>query len=418
VEGGFLELGSGSVVWGTGWKLVSKAAQKVSLTVVLSVFFSFLMGAAVSSVRMPFAPPDPSSGASGSFSFLVYGDIQDNYRDGHRDLVEQMLAEPSASLVFNTGDISPDDGKHYDRDFFPIIRDLAVTTPFFPGLGNHDIQWKQSGGRLGFRSFFQATFRFLAQYSDNSHLRPPDGEKLWYTLVHKGVQFIVLDSNLFIDEGKYRKTHELPSYDGFLEDQLSWLQAILEKHYGDSDIRARFIFFHHSPFISHETTRPFNLGGHPGHSRMLISQEIPSGNGNRIKYLLDLFRYYRVTAVFTGHEHYYERWRESIFANGKIRNQINWIVTGMGGVKPRGKALYRSGEIADFLEDQDFYQDYLNRVSEIDPEWTSELRHLHPDEEDSSSRFHNYIRVDVDPEGIYFQTKDVSGEIRDSGRLQ
>ena len=43
------------------------------------------------------------------FSFLVYGDIQDNFKKGHQALVRQMLTE-EASLVFNTGDVSDDGG--------------------------------------------------------------------------------------------------------------------------------------------------------------------------------------------------------------------------------------------------------------------------------------------------------------------
>lgn len=69
---------------------------------------------------MPFVPlldKDPVPSLSPSFSFIVYGDIQEDYQNGHQALVEHMFLEDADSVV-NTGDILRDDGRYYTRDFF------------------------------------------------------------------------------------------------------------------------------------------------------------------------------------------------------------------------------------------------------------------------------------------------------------
>jgi hypothetical protein len=245
----------------------------------------------------------------------------------------------------------------------------------------------------------------------------PANQRMWYAFVHKSVLFVVLDSNLFIQEGKYQRTHSLPVYQDYLSEQLTWLEQTLEKYGEDPGIRARFVVFHHSPFVSRETVRPFNMGGHPGHSRMVINLELPSERSDGIRYMLDLFRYHGITAVFTGHEHYYERWQETVRADGQVKRQINWIVSGMGGVKPRGKAIFREDEITALVDKKKEFQEYLERASVVDPAWTSELLHVYPNEGEPESRFHNYVKITVESDKVILETKDVKGEVRDSGKL-
>jgi hypothetical protein len=105
---------------------------------------------------MPFVPlldEDPAPSLSSSFSFIVYGDIQENYQNDHQALVEHMLLE-DADFVVNTGNISRDDGRYYTRDVFPVIEKLAERIPFFPALENHDVDWDSPVSRYRFSNLF------------------------------------------------------------------------------------------------------------------------------------------------------------------------------------------------------------------------------------------------------------------------
>lgn len=364
-------------------------------------------------VTMPFASLNDSEQPR-TFSFLVYGDIQGNYQKSHNALVERMLEE-SVDLVFNTGDISPDHGEHYARDFYPVIQKLAERVPFFPSLGNHDVVWDSPVSRHPFYVFFSEAFDYLSRQTNNEHLLDSANQKLWYSLLYEDVLFIVLDSNLFIDEGRYRRTHRLQAYRNHLAEQMNWVKNLLEKSSSRPEIRAKFVFFHHSPFISRETRPVLMWGGHPGHRRMVVNQTVPSERSGGKLYLLDLFRLHRVTAVFTGHEHYYERWREVIKDKGRMSHALHWIVSGLGGVKPRGSPDYQEDEIQELLEEEDTYRDYLKRVSDLNVDWKAELQHMYPNESSPEARFPNYVLVEVNGSAVQFQTKDKSGRIRDQG---
>ncbi len=368
---------------------------------------------------MPFVPlveeePDPSG--SPSFSFIVYGDIQENYQSSHQTLIEHMLLE-DAAFVVNTGDIFQDDGRYYTRDFYPAIEKLAQRVPFFPALGNHDVDWDSPVSRHRFSNFFRKTFNHPAAHPGNSHLGDPTSQKVWHSFVYQDALFMVLDSNLFIDEGHYQSTHSLVPYRGYLRQQLVWVRDTLRNASQDPRIRARFVFFHHSPFVSEQTSPvPFiGAGGHPGHSHMVVNQRVPSGEPGKTLYLLDLFRKHRVTAVFTGHEHFYERWRETIYQNAQPIHQLNWVVSGLGGTRPRGRPEYQQEKIEKLLKEGEVYHDYVERIRDVNSEWTAQLRHDYPTRKEASGRFHNYVLVTVTGSEVSFQTRDKEGEIRDQG---
>ena len=380
-----------------------------------SLLLTPVLGLAVNSVTMPVALLDE---AGEEFSFVVYGDIQGNYRDGHDRLVRHMMTE-DIDLILHTGDISADKGENYEHDFLPAIDDLASQVPFFPAPGNHDVAWGSPVSRYPYYVFFQDILHYLGGMDGNEHLRERGSQKLWYSFRHGSALFIALDSNFFIDEGKYRKTHSLDPYRGVAEEQLTWLAETLRRYHDDPSVQSRFIYFHHSPLISDElgSFPILGLGGHPGHAEMLVNLRLPETAGVPVSYLLDLFRYYRVTAVFTGHEHFYERWRETILEKGEPVHTLNGSVLGTGGVKPRGRPEYEADEIDEVLE-EDYYSEYLQRISTIDPDWQSRLEHRYPNPEDSSGRFHSYMVVTVTPTGVQFSTRDSKGQVRDFGSLQ
>lgn len=361
----------------------------------------------------PLQPPP-----KGSFSFIVYGDIQDNYRNGHDALVKRMLQE-EAAFVLHPGDISQDDGEGYESDFLPVIEPLARRLPFFPAPGNHDVYWGQPDSRARFASFFSNVLGFLSTLPPNRQLRNLEEQKLWYSFEYGGALFIALDSNLFIDEGKYSKTHSLPPYQNLVKEQLDWLFNLLRESEQDPGIRAKFVYFHHSPIISDENKPKFGmLGGHPGHRRMMINQVVPGlvGGDHRI-YLLDLLRRHKVTAVFSGHEHYYERWRELIEQDGRTIHVLNWFVVGNGGVKPRGRPLTEPKDISRLFEKYPELQQYQDRISELEPGRTSRLQHAYPNPDHPDGRFTGYTLVNVEGDKVRFESKDRDGRVRDAGLL-
>ena len=101
------------------------------------------------------------------------------------------------------------------------------------------------------------------------------GGERYYAFRKSGVAFFALDSN-YMDPK-----------------QLEWLEQSLKSSQGDWKI----CFFHHPLF---------NDGRHHGPDLDLRTQLIP------------LFQRYKVNAVFSGHEHVYERM--------KPENVVVWIV--------------------------------------------------------------------------------------------
>lgn len=96
---------------------------------------------------------------------------------------------------------------------------------------------------------------------------------------------------------------------------------------------------------------------------------------------------------------------------------LNWVVTGLGGVKPRGRPEYEREEICELLEADKVYGRHLARVSDLNPNWTAELQHAYPTEANPSARSHHYMLVTIDGSEVSFQTKDTSGDVRDEGFL-
>lgn len=204
------------------------------------------------------------------FLFVVYGDTRSN-ASSHERVVER-IRHDVPDFILGTGDMVDDGSKEKEwQIFFDIERDLLRENVLFPSLGNHD---RQGRGRTAdnFRTFFALP--------ENS----PDPER-YYAFSYAGARFLVLDSN---------------AYSFSLSDQTDWIEQQLQAAQLSPDIKHVFVIMHHPPY---------SISLHGG-QRELRERWTP------------LFERYRVSAVFSGHDHVYSR---------AERSGVRYFVTGGGG---------------------------------------------------------------------------------------
>lgn len=205
----------------------------------------------------------------GSFSFVVIGDTRSG-GDDYRELIERTM-EHRPDFVVNTGDMLSSPGRSRWADF--LEKSKLITVPYFLTVGNHDVNDKQSE----------------ELYKEEVHL---PGNKLYYSFTVDDSLFIFLDSNI---PGQDKK---------IIGDQYNWLEQALST----SDKKYKFVFVHHPLYP--ERGRGHHYGG---------SLDQYPKERDRIE---SLFVRYKVTIVFTGHEHLYLR---------KMVDGIMHIITGGGG---------------------------------------------------------------------------------------
>jgi acid phosphatase type 7 len=223
-----------------------------------------------------------TAGASGSgefataplagepFSFVVFGDSRSN-ADAHRALVERVRREVP-DFILGTGDMV-DDGSQ-DRHwqiFFTVERELLRDNVLFPAVGNHDRQGSRRTADT-FRRYFSVP------------RESPDPER-YYAFTYGNTRVLVLDSN---------------AYSFSLTDQTAWLERELEAAALDPAIKHRFVVMHHPPF----------------------SVSVHGGQPQLREMWTPLFEKYGVDAVFSGHDHCYQR---------AEHNGIRYFVSGGGG---------------------------------------------------------------------------------------
>jgi 3',5'-cyclic AMP phosphodiesterase CpdA len=210
----------------------------------------------------------PEVGADVPFTFIVFGDTRSGV-DAHRRVIER-IAQEVPDFVLGTGDMV-DDGYRQDQwqQFFDVESPVLRDNVYFPVVGNHD---RQGRGRTAdsYRAYFSV---------------PDNGDARYYGFSYAAARFLVLDSN---------------EYSFALSDQTAWLERELIAARQDPAMRHVFVVMHHPPF---------SVSLHGG-SRDLRERWTP------------LFEKYQVTAVFSGHDHVYER---------AEHNGIRYFVSGGGG---------------------------------------------------------------------------------------
>ena len=212
----------------------------------------------------------PEVGADVPITFVVFGDTRYG-TDAHRRVIERMSQEVP-DFVLGTGDMV-DEGHRQDQwqQFFEVENRMMRDNVYFPALGNHD---RQGRGRTA------DTYRAYFSVPENG------GEtERYYAFTYASSRFLVLDSN---------------EYSFALTDQTAWIERELIAARQDPSIRHVFCVMHHPPF----------------------SISLHGGNRDLRERWTPLFEKYNVTAVFSGHDHVYER---------AEHNGIHYFVSGGGG---------------------------------------------------------------------------------------
>jgi acid phosphatase type 7 len=175
-------------------------------------------------------------------------------------------------FVLGTGDMV-DDGSRQDQwqQFFDVENRMLRDNVYFPALGNHD---RQGRGRTA------DTYRAFFSVPENGG----DTER-YYAFSYASTRFLILDSNV---------------YSFSLTDQTAWLERELIAARQDPAVHHIFVVMHHPPF---------SISLHGG-ARDLRERWTP------------LFERYQVSAVFSGHDHVYER---------AEHEGVRYFVSGGGG---------------------------------------------------------------------------------------
>jgi predicted phosphodiesterase len=182
-----------------------------------------------------------------SFSFVVYGDSQEQYpwftqMERHKLVADYIAREEGISFVVHLGDFTYD-ADHLDGwdVFFEAGREMLANNTIYPVMGNHE----------AYSPFYDEVFGMSDYYAFRS------GE----------TRFLVLDTNSRAD----------------FEAQRRWLQGQLS-----SPSQWNFVFYHHPAYTSDSR----NYGGWELSRRHWEDAFLGAG----------------VSAVFSGHAHAYERY--------------------------------------------------------------------------------------------------------------
>jgi len=233
-------------------------------------------------------PPEPKPFGErvnkDSDTFLVIGDSRRGFTavewgtepsDAERIEYAERLRDEAPAFVVHVGDIartgsSPDDWHDFDVDFAPLRKGRVA---MYPALGNHEYRGPDDA----------ALDLYFARF-------PKLGRRNHYVRTFRGVQLIVLDSN--VDElGEPRA-----------ERQLVWLRKRLEESHEDDSIRAVVVVAHHPAYSNRKR---------PGESGWTRDEVVPLAA-----------QYPKARAFFAGHVHSYERF---------VLEGVHCVVTGGAG---------------------------------------------------------------------------------------
>jgi hypothetical protein len=206
------------------------------------------------------------------------------------DVLEAMRTDGPSQLVVSTGDLVQDGrrGVHW-ADFVKSHRELRSRVPYFAAPGNHE-RMETEVGRGNWDAAVGA---------------PPQPDRYWQSvdLPDSLARFVFVDANILTNvEDIYPDSVA----EALSQEQLAWVDRALRPAF-----RFRFIVMHHTLVpAGHHTT----------------DWDAPAAAARRER-LLQLCRERGVTAIFTGHEHLYQR----VFLRDVNGGGVWHITTGGGG---------------------------------------------------------------------------------------
>lgn len=237
------------------------------------------------------------------FAFVVAGDTGRGGRTQF-DVAQQMQAvHPPADFVLHTGDVVyPDGARHrYEARFFAPYQQIIARIPFWPSLGNHDVEGRGPGPPYAAHGYLE-----VFELPENGPPGLPAEMSYWFD--YADCRVVVIDSNLNAD---LLRAHVAP-----------WAREVLAA----SGPRWRFAVLHHPPYT----------GGKYGDDRRL--QDI----------LVPVFDDTGVDVVFTGHDHNYQR-IGPLRSGQPAEDGTLYIISGAGGarlynIKEHGTTALRASD--------------------------------------------------------------------------
>jgi predicted MPP superfamily phosphohydrolase len=219
------------------------------------------------------------------FKFVLYGDNRSD-ASMHAAIV-RMIEKAPADFLLHTGDmVQTGDNESEWQEFFQIETKLLASRCIFAAVGNHELTTPDPTGQVNFLRYFAST-------DDDGRERP----HLYGSFRWSNTRFFMLNA-----------------MDTWTGEEKDWLKNELAVAMNEPGLVHRIAVMHHGPFSS---------GRHGGNVRL-------HANG-----IVDILRDGKVTVVFAGHDHLYDR--------GEGQG-IKYVVSGGAGAPlySRGKGAQES----------------------------------------------------------------------------
>jgi phosphatidylserine/phosphatidylglycerophosphate/cardiolipin synthase-like enzyme len=273
-------------------------ARLTGLTAATTYNYDILVGGEDANPQADTFTTAPSAG-SGTVTFVAIGDSGTGSTEQRQ--IASLIDAQWFDLMLHGGDIAygnsggTGDGSYQTLNdwFFSIYRNSLRGKPVFPSVGNHDSRASNLDGKHYLDMFV------LPRNGGNGSY--PDHAERYYSFDYGPLHVVVLDTELAFQDLNRRAA------------QLAWLDADLSS----TSQPWKIAVFHRSPF---------SAGGEHGSDLDVRAAFAP------------VFERQGVQAVFSAHEHTYERtkpWRVTTDPSG---SPVTYIVTGGGGAP-----LYPSG---------------------------------------------------------------------------